>query len=157
MAGNYRIYYSYGNTEGSIEQWLNADHPTTQDIEAVKAVMGVVPVGKAPSIIRLVDLDKDGKPTLFDEYRIIDSKGNVFGLIFKQIGLDGWFYLPDYTDVGRRPGKHISNDSFEIPGAAGYTLRNQNLFPAIATIDWDRCSVTCNGEEFYLVPWSPSP
>jgi len=157
MAGNYRIYYSYRNEEHSIEQWLNTNNPTIGYGEVMEAVMKEAPDSVGVTIIRLVDLEQDGRPTLFDEFRIIDSNGVIYGLIFKKIAHDGWFYLPDYTDFGRRPGKHISNDSFSIAGAAGYTIPNKGDFPALATIDWDRLSVTCNGEEFYLVPWSPSP
>ncbi|HEJ9066944.1 TPA: hypothetical protein SML68_003023 [Serratia marcescens] len=157
MAGNYRIYYHHSGKEHSIDQWLNADNSTIKDEDVIKAVMNVVPSGAAPSILRLISLGEDGKPALYDEFLIVGSNGQIYGLIFEKIGCDGWFYLPDYRDYERRPGQHISNDSFVIPGAAGYILSNKDEFPASATLDWDRLSVLCNGEEFYLVPWSPSP
>lgn len=155
MAGNYRVYYRIKNEEYLIEQWFNANNPTINYEEVMDAVMKVAPDGLGVTIIRLVDLDQDGRPLLFDEFRIMDSKGNIYGLIFKKTAHDGWFYLPDYTDFGRRPGKQISSDSFTISVTARYAMPNKNNFPAQATIDWDRLSVTCNEEEFYLVPWSP--
>ncbi|HCR2977938.1 TPA: hypothetical protein ACLFK6_002480 [Serratia marcescens] len=155
MAGNYRIYFHHSGKEHFLDQWLNADYPTAQSDEVKRAVMDVVPQGVAPSILRVIDIE-DGKPMLYDEFRIVDSNGLIYGLIFKKVGYDGWFYLSDCREYERRPGEHITNDAFEIPGAAGYFLSNKEQFPALATLDWERLSVLCNGEEFYLEPWSPS-
>ncbi|ENA1176743.1 hypothetical protein V2161_03995 [Klebsiella pneumoniae] len=157
MAGNFRIYFLVGDKEYTVEKWLNTDEPTSRNPEVLEAVMAATPPGRAPSILRIVDLGSDGKPMLYDEFRIIDSKGIVYGLVFQKVGHDGWHYLHNYTDFERRPGQPITNDSFTIHGAAGYALTNKNDFPATATINWDRLSVQCNGDEFYLVPWSPLP
>lgn len=157
MAGEYRIYYHHSGKEHSLEQWLDTDNPTAQDAEVKRAVMENVPVGVAPSILRIIALNEDGKPMLYDEFRIVGSNGLIYGLIFKKVGHDGWFYLSDYREYERRPGKKITNDAFEIHGAAGYALPNRDEFPASATLDWDRLSVLCNGKELYLEPWSPAP
>ncbi|QPS88206.1 hypothetical protein I6G46_04310 [Serratia plymuthica] len=157
MAGNYRIYYHHSRKEHSLNQWLDADNPKAKNEEVMRAVMEVVPVGVAPSILRVIELNEDGKPMLYDEFRIVDSKGQIYGLIFTKVGSEGWFYLSDYESYGSRPGKPITGNSFMIPGTAGYLFSNKEQFPALATLDWERLSVLCNGEEFYLEPWSPSP
>jgi hypothetical protein len=110
MAGRFRIYFLVDNKEHVIDQWLNTDEPTSKSPEVLEAVMAATPPGRGSSILRIVDLGSDGKPMLYDEFRIIDSKGIVYGLVFQKVGHDGWHYLHDYADFGRRPGKHITNN-----------------------------------------------
>ncbi len=157
MAGYFRIYFLAQGKEHMVETWLNTDEPTSRDQEVLDALMGATPPGIAPSILRIIDLGTDGQPMLYDEFKIIDSKGITYGLVFQKPSHGGWFYLADLTDFERRPGKEIMNDSFIIPGAVGYVLLNRADFPAKATINWERLSVECLGEEFYLVPWKPLP
>ncbi|CAI1081135.1 Uncharacterised protein [Serratia quinivorans] len=157
MASNCRIFYCHGGKEYTCDQWINAEYPDVRDSEVLNAVMTRVPANVSPEIKRIVELGDDAKPMLYDEFRIVDSKGQIYGLIFTKVGSEGWIYLSDYESYGFRPGKPITGNSFMISGTAGYTLPNQDEFPATATLNWDRLSVLCNGEEFYLVPWSPSP
>ena len=157
MAGYFRIYFLAQGKEHMVETWLNSDEPTSCDQEVLDALMGATPPGIAPSILRIIDLGTDGQPMLYDEFKVIDSKGITYGLVFQKPSYSGWFYLADLTDFERRPGKEIINDSFIIPGAVGYVLSNRSDLPAKATINWERLSVECLGEEFYLVPWKPLP
>lgn len=111
MAGDYRIYYLIGNEEYSLKKWLETDAPTLQSEEVIEAVMRVAPHGKAPSILRLVDLDKDGKPMIYDEFLIQGFGGINFGLIYRRVGHDGWFYLtdPQFTVLERGVKLRIIN------------------------------------------------
>ncbi|MBJ6428044.1 hypothetical protein JGT96_15320 [Enterobacter hormaechei] len=157
MAGYFRIYFLAQGKEHMVETWLNTDEPTSRDQEVLDALMSATPPGTAPSIVRIIELGTNGQPMLYDEFKIIDSKDITYGLVFQKPSHDGWFYLADRTAFESRPGKEIINDSFIIPGAVGYVLPNRGDFPAKAIINWERLSVECLGEEFYLVPWKPLP
>ena len=72
MAGDVRIYYQIDDKEYSIEQWLNTDTLDTSDPEVLEAVMSVVPPGRAPSILRVIDIGSDGKSRLESLYPIYE-------------------------------------------------------------------------------------
>ncbi|HKM95792.1 MAG TPA: hypothetical protein VJY99_03635 [Buttiauxella sp.] len=154
MAGDFRIYYLIGNEEHSLKKWLETDAPTQQNEEVVSAVMEVVPDGKAPSILRLVDLDTDGKPMIYDEYLIQGFGGIIFGLIYRRVGHDGWFYLADPQMYGFREGSKITDNKLTVVANTRYLFSNKADFPVIATIDWDRRSLRYGNKELYLIPTS---
>lgn len=154
MAGNYEIYYLLGDKEHSIKHWLETDEPTPQTEEVVKAVLETVPHGKAPSIIRLVDLDTDGKPMIYDEFIIQNFSGITFGLIYRRLGYDGWFYLADPQMYGLREGSKITANKLTVVASSRYSFSDKADFPVTATIDWDRLSLRYGNKEFYLIPTS---
>ncbi|EEY8700640.1 MULTISPECIES: hypothetical protein [Enterobacteriaceae] len=154
MAGDYEIYYLLGDKEHSIKQWLETDDPTPQTEEVVKAVLEAVPHGKAPSIIRLVDLDTDGKPMIYDEFIIQNFSGIIFGIIYRRLGHDGWFYLADPQMYGVREGSKITANKLTVVANSRYSFSDKADFPVLATIDWDRLSLRYGNKELYLIPTS---
>ncbi|EPS5532964.1 hypothetical protein ABKV70_01425 [Enterobacter hormaechei] len=154
MAGDYRIYYLIDNEEHSLKKWLETDAPTLQSEEVIEAVMSVAPHGKAPSILRLIDLDKDGKPMVYDEFLIQGFGGINFGLIYRRLGHDGWFYLTDPQVYGFREGSIITDNKLTVVANSRYSFSDKADFPVIATIDWDRLSLRYGYKELYLVPTS---
>lgn len=155
MAGDFRIYYSIGSEEYSLEQWLEIDDPTPQSKEVITAVMDVVPQGKAPSISRVVDLGVDGKPMLYDEFLIKNSSGIIFGLIYRRLGHEGWFYLAEPNMYRVREGIKITGNTLTVIANSHYAFSDKTDFPVRATIDWDRRSLRYGDKELYLIPSSP--
>ena len=148
MAGDVRIYYQIDDKEYSIEQWLNTDTPDTSDHEVLEAVMSVVPPGRAPSILRVIDIGSD-------EYLIKDKLDMPFGLVFKKVGHEGWFYLADAENYDGRSGIRISGNTIMLEANSRYAFPGKENFPVRAVIDWDRRSLKAGEKEFYLHPCSP--
>ncbi|AOF08511.1 TPA: hypothetical protein MNS24_003709 [Klebsiella pneumoniae] len=155
MAGDVRIYYQIDDKEYSIEQWLNTDTLDTSDPEVLEAVMSVVPPGRAPSILRVIDIGSDGKPVEYDEYLIKDKLEMPFGLVFKKVGYEGWFYLADAENYGDRSGTRIAGNTIMLEANSRYAFPGKDNFPVKAVIDWDRRSLKAGEKEFYLEPCSP--
>ncbi|HBR3526528.1 TPA: hypothetical protein L9S85_004655, partial [Klebsiella pneumoniae] len=122
MAGDVRIYYQIDDKEYSIEQWLNTDTLDTSDPEVLEAVMSVVPPGRAPSILRVIDIGSDGKPVEYDEYLIKDKLEMPFGLVFKKVGYEGWFYLADAENYGDRSGTRIAGNTIMLEANSRYAF-----------------------------------
>lgn len=155
MAGDVRIYYLIDDKEYFIEQWLNTDTPDISDHEVLEAVMSAVPPGRAPSILRVIDIGSDGKPVEYDEYLIKDKLEIPFGLVFKKVGHDGWFYLADAENYSGRSGTRISGNTIMLEANSRYAFPGKDNFPVRAVIDWDRRSLKAGEKEFYLHPCSP--
>ncbi|HBW8033072.1 TPA: hypothetical protein MFG77_001600 [Klebsiella pneumoniae] len=157
MAGNIRIYYDYQNTEHTLDVWSDANSPLKSDPEVINAVLAELPEHAAPSIKRVVELTTDGKPMIYDVFRIEDpDTGLPYGLLYTRLGHDGWVYLSDIKSYGERIGKELQGEHFTMVKGHNYATNDKKLFPANAKVDWERLSVFCNEHEYHLIPWSPS-
>lgn len=155
MAGDVRIYYLIDDKEYSVELWLDTDHPDKSDREVLEAVLNVAPPGRGASILRVLDLGTEGKPVIYDEYLIKNTSDIEFGMIFKKVGHEGWFYLPDANMYQKSSGTKIHGNTLTVQANFPYVFADKHLFPVKAVIDWDRRSLRYGDNELYLFPFSP--
>lgn len=156
MAGNFRVYFKYDSNESEYQQWFDLDCPNVSTPEILNATLDKVSGAHGVEILRVIPLGVNGKPALCDELKIVDRSGRCYGALVQKVGYKEWFYYYNLGEIYSRTGTKITGNKFEILGVHGCYYENKDqVFPAEAIIDWERLSVKCIGEEFYLEPFTP--
>jgi len=144
MASYYKIFYEISGASGEEVSWVEKDNPENVDFFA--ALSSDIQKLR-PRIIRAIDTDDKGSPTVYDTFKIIDSNGIGYGYLEKLLGTGPeWAYIwPD-----ERTRKAVNEDAFEMQGNKLYTKQWVTELPAKAKINWDRLEVIVGNQILFL-------
>ncbi len=154
MATHYKAIVEVGKSKHQLILWSEKDVIEKSDSQVISDIMQALKElpeylnkSVAFDLKKLIECDSKGVTTIYDEYRIIDQVGLVYGVLQKALGTTDWIYeSPNLRHVEpvKTPFKGIE---FQLYGNLTYKSQwfIKNL-PKKAHIDWDRLEVHCEDQ-----------